>query len=301
MLGTNTGPLPDGPATGGTARPARRRLLHLRPRRRPRQQGGRLLRHRDHARAARAPGPHHAGRHRAASSSSAYAQPRRDRPRTRCPARSPSRGSRSTTSTTCDLDREDDRDRDGAARQRRLPRVAASPPSADATTPSARGPTPTPRRPRSTVDAHTTAMKLAQSGGLGDNARGVTSMWTPHFLNGVFHAGSGSTAAARPSAASGSDPTFLASGRTLHIRVSTVLRSAIDAPTRGDDHGIRHRALLSRRHPGAVRGIDRRGASRGWAPAGSDLPRRRPVGGRLDDHGGARDAGELGAVPGRHA
>ena len=36
-------------------------------------------------------------------------------------------------------------------------------------------------------DAHSSAMKLAQSGGLGDNARGVTSMWTPHFLNGVFH------------------------------------------------------------------------------------------------------------------
>jgi steroid delta-isomerase-like uncharacterized protein len=42
-------------------------------------------------------------------------------------------------------------------------------------------------------DAHTRAMKLTQSGGLGDDARGVTSMWTPHFLNGVFHAGAGST------------------------------------------------------------------------------------------------------------
>jgi steroid delta-isomerase-like uncharacterized protein len=36
-------------------------------------------------------------------------------------------------------------------------------------------------------DAHSTAMKIAQSGGFGDNARGVTSMWTPHFLNGVFN------------------------------------------------------------------------------------------------------------------
>jgi steroid delta-isomerase-like uncharacterized protein len=36
-------------------------------------------------------------------------------------------------------------------------------------------------------DAHTTAMKLAQTGGFGDNAHGVTSMWTPHFLNGVFN------------------------------------------------------------------------------------------------------------------
>jgi steroid delta-isomerase-like uncharacterized protein len=41
-------------------------------------------------------------------------------------------------------------------------------------------------------DAHTSAMKLAQSGGLGDNARGVTSAWTPHFLNGVFRAHGGS-------------------------------------------------------------------------------------------------------------
>ena len=40
-------------------------------------------------------------------------------------------------------------------------------------------------------DAHSTAMKLAQSGGLGDDARGITSMWAPHFLNGVFHASAG--------------------------------------------------------------------------------------------------------------
>ena len=39
-------------------------------------------------------------------------------------------------------------------------------------------------------------MKLAQTGGIGDTARGVTSMWTPHFLNGVFHAGTASTALA---------------------------------------------------------------------------------------------------------
>jgi len=42
-------------------------------------------------------------------------------------------------------------------------------------------------------DAHSSAMKLAQSGGLGDSARGVTSMWTPRFLNGVFHPSVGST------------------------------------------------------------------------------------------------------------
>jgi len=36
-------------------------------------------------------------------------------------------------------------------------------------------------------DAHTSAMKLAQTGGLGDNARGVTSLWAPVFLNGVFN------------------------------------------------------------------------------------------------------------------
>ena len=41
-------------------------------------------------------------------------------------------------------------------------------------------------------DAHSTAMKLAQTGGFGDNARGITSMWTPHFLNGVFNPQGGS-------------------------------------------------------------------------------------------------------------
>ena len=45
-------------------------------------------------------------------------------------------------------------------------------------------------------DAHGTAMKLAQTGGLGAGVRGVTSMWTPHFLNGVFHANGGSTSLA---------------------------------------------------------------------------------------------------------
>jgi len=35
-------------------------------------------------------------------------------------------------------------------------------------------------------DAHSSAMKLAQNGGLGDDAFGITSAWTPHFLNGVF-------------------------------------------------------------------------------------------------------------------
>jgi steroid delta-isomerase-like uncharacterized protein len=41
-------------------------------------------------------------------------------------------------------------------------------------------------------DAHSAAMKHAQSGGFGANARGITSMWTPHFLNGVFTPGAGS-------------------------------------------------------------------------------------------------------------
>ena len=35
------------------------------------------------------------------------------------------------------------------------------------------------RAGRARGDAHTRAMKLTQSGGLGDDARGVTSMWTP--------------------------------------------------------------------------------------------------------------------------
>jgi steroid delta-isomerase-like uncharacterized protein len=35
--------------------------------------------------------------------------------------------------------------------------------------------------------AHTTAMKMAQTGGFGDNAFGVTSVWQPLHLNGVFN------------------------------------------------------------------------------------------------------------------
>ena len=41
-------------------------------------------------------------------------------------------------------------------------------------------------------DAHSAAMRLAQSGGLGESVRGVTSMWAPHFLNGVFRPGASS-------------------------------------------------------------------------------------------------------------
>jgi steroid delta-isomerase-like uncharacterized protein len=41
-------------------------------------------------------------------------------------------------------------------------------------------------------DAHSTAMKLAQSGGFGENARGVTSVWAPEHLNGVFNPQGGS-------------------------------------------------------------------------------------------------------------
>jgi hypothetical protein len=41
-------------------------------------------------------------------------------------------------------------------------------------------------------DAHTAAMKIAQTGGLGNSARGITSMWTPHFLNGIFRPGDAS-------------------------------------------------------------------------------------------------------------
>jgi steroid delta-isomerase-like uncharacterized protein len=41
-------------------------------------------------------------------------------------------------------------------------------------------------------DAHTTAMKLAQNGSFGANARGVTSVWAPVHLNGVFNTGGAS-------------------------------------------------------------------------------------------------------------
>jgi steroid delta-isomerase-like uncharacterized protein len=39
--------------------------------------------------------------------------------------------------------------------------------------------------------AHGTAMREAHSGGFGANARGITSIWTPAQLNGVFHTGPG--------------------------------------------------------------------------------------------------------------
>jgi steroid delta-isomerase-like uncharacterized protein len=41
-------------------------------------------------------------------------------------------------------------------------------------------------------EAHSNAMRCAQSGELGDDARGVTSMWTPLLLNGVFTPRAGS-------------------------------------------------------------------------------------------------------------
>jgi len=37
--------------------------------------------------------------------------------------------------------------------------------------------------------AHAAAMRLAKSGGTGDDAFGITSIWKPEVLNGVFHAG----------------------------------------------------------------------------------------------------------------
>ena len=37
--------------------------------------------------------------------------------------------------------------------------------------------------------AHGAAMRLAKSGGVGDNAFGTTSIWKPEVLNGIFHAG----------------------------------------------------------------------------------------------------------------
>jgi hypothetical protein len=38
-------------------------------------------------------------------------------------------------------------------------------------------------------DAHSSAMKLAQTGNLGDSVVGITSAWTPHFINGIFRPG----------------------------------------------------------------------------------------------------------------
>lgn len=39
--------------------------------------------------------------------------------------------------------------------------------------------------------AHAEAMRLAKRGGIGDTATGITSIWKPEVLNGIFHAGTG--------------------------------------------------------------------------------------------------------------
>ena len=39
--------------------------------------------------------------------------------------------------------------------------------------------------------AHGAAMRLTRAGGFGDNAFGITSIWTPEILNGIFHTGTG--------------------------------------------------------------------------------------------------------------
>jgi steroid delta-isomerase-like uncharacterized protein len=41
--------------------------------------------------------------------------------------------------------------------------------------------------------AHSEAMRLAHAGGVGDTARGITSVWVPERLNGVFHPGTGAS------------------------------------------------------------------------------------------------------------
>ena len=99
MQGTNTGATPMGPADGRHRRPPRCRLPHLRPRRRPDQQGGRLLRHRAHAHATRPAGTSQPGRHRPVPQvrRSAFAS---TPAATRSRARSPSRGSRSSPTTS---------------------------------------------------------------------------------------------------------------------------------------------------------------------------------------------------------
>jgi hypothetical protein len=39
--------------------------------------------------------------------------------------------------------------------------------------------------------AHGEAMRLLKRGGLGDNVRGITSVWEPEVLNGIVHSGPG--------------------------------------------------------------------------------------------------------------
>jgi len=41
--------------------------------------------------------------------------------------------------------------------------------------------------------AHRDAMRLIKTGGLGANAVGTTSIWTPEVLNGIFRVGPGNS------------------------------------------------------------------------------------------------------------
>ena len=84
------------------------------------------------------------------------------------------------------------------------------------------------------------------------------------------------------------------------IRVRAVLRSRFCSNPRKGEPWRTASCTSSREYPVAVRGVHCRGASRQRTAAGADLPRGRSVGRRLDDHGGARVAGELGEVPRRH-
>ena len=153
MIGTNTGPLPGGPATGGPLDLPGADFFTYDADADRVSCGRRLLRHRHHARPARAAGPHHPGRHgrrdrvrhTACASDRSRHDPRRlhrhlDRDRPRAPV---------------DARRRHHRDRDGAARQRRLPRHLLRHHRPTATTRSPRGPTPEAAQAALRGDAHT--------------------------------------------------------------------------------------------------------------------------------------------------
>ena len=100
-------------------------------------------------------------------------------------------------------------------------------------------------------------MKLAQTGGIGDSARGITSMWTPQFLNGVFHPGA---VLVRP----------------LRPRRSVALKSPSLASTAGDLTEVRGRPAAGRagRPCGRVRSCPSGGASTRTACSRSSRARR---------------------------
>src|SRR5688572_25949320 len=126
------------------------------------------------------------------------------------------------------------------------------------------------------------------------------SVWVailqPHTGScGVRHSVEAGRVATRHSAC---PPTKHRRRTPLTVEVPPQYGSAVKVvDQRGERDGVWDRASLSGRYAGPVRGESRGGAPLEGQPAGRpDLPRRWPVGWRLDDFRRPRVEGELGEV-----